>query len=474
MSPERSKGLSSYIEGLRAINWTPPTLPKGFAPRKIRHAITENERGLGDITPRKPESYDLRETLNTLRAAWRAGQSFENVERRHLKRAPWVFFYPPENTHSWLGTDTDLTTVYLSWLKESKRARSISSMIHVFLRDYPYSIATFQIWRKGLVDLLNQVESIGLNRWRDRCRRFFLLTSDGCAQFAGAWLRNTKSATELLSDAGLTHELSRSKFLANVHARMLRHTFKQLKNNEMELSELERVFAFATQENGKLRFPEESRVIADSLLLPFTGVSPPSGIQVQIQRLLLTHFGDPRITPTSWQGVNESAREVMLHWLVGATLEDFFRLLDHTALDRHWRYRKAFWSAYLERGYITDAWVLLGSQARRIAQAFLSDEASRYGQLSRGVQSNHSVLVLKVGGLTVTEWSHSGTCRLWLPDNQNAPKFYQGNYFRSNLVKQADYEQRHHGAYIGRWQNKLARWIEDQTGIHLMMTDYMP
>jgi hypothetical protein len=39
-----------------------------------------------------------------------------------------------------------------------------------------------------------------------------------------------------------------------------------------------------------------------------------------------------------------------------SALEDFFRVLDETAQDSHWKYRKAFWSAYLRRDVIVDAW----------------------------------------------------------------------------------------------------------------------
>ncbi len=383
---------------------------------------------LGDVTPKKPRAYDLRETLGALTRAWKA-RRLDDLERRHMRRAPWVFFYPPDQKRSWIAKDQDFAEAYLKWSTENTRASSIASAIHVFLLYYPQDLDAFQTWRKGLLGLLRQVESVRLNRWKGRCKKYFFLESDGCARFAGAWLKSDKSAPELLTDAGLTHELATSAFLANVHDRLLRYTREYLEKNAMPLWQLDRVFALAAQK-GKPRFPDRYRLLVDSLLLPFTTLSPTSEIQEKIQSFLLRCVGDLRIKPSRWQGVDPLAREVMLKWLVGATLEDFFRLLDHTALDRHWRYRKAFWLAYLERGHITDSWVLLGSQARRIAQTFLSDEASRYGYLSRGVQGNHSVLLLKVAGLTVSEWSHSGACRVWLSDNENRPRLYAKHYTR--------------------------------------------
>ena len=39
----------------------------------------------------------------------------------------------------------------------------------------------------------------------------------------------------------------------------------------------------------------------------------------------------------------------MLRWMVSASLDDFFALIARRAQEDHWRYRKAFWSAYLKR-----------------------------------------------------------------------------------------------------------------------------
>jgi hypothetical protein len=46
--------------------------------------------------------------------------------------------------------------------------------------------------------------------------------------------------------------------------------------------------------------------------------------------------------------------------LARASLDLFFKLIDEHALDAQWRYRHAFWLAYLEQGVIADAWLALG------------------------------------------------------------------------------------------------------------------
>ena len=47
------------------------------------------------------------------------------------------------------------------------------------------------------------------------------------------------------------------------------------------------------------------------------------------------------------------------------------------------------------------------------------------GRLS-GASPEQSVLLLRMSGVTIAEWSHNGSCRMWLDGNKDAPKLYQG------------------------------------------------
>jgi hypothetical protein len=156
-------------------------------------------------------------------------------------------------------------------------------------------------------------------------------------------------------------------------------------------------------------------------------------------------------------------------------LEDFFRLLDETALDRHWRYRKLFWMAYFQRELITDAWVVLGPHASRMAELSFDQGDLATGKLKAGggIQGNHSVLLLRLPGMTVAEWSHNGTCRIWLDGNPQAPKMYQMSYSRAELVHGEDFSQRHHGTEHGSWQRSIADWVGENIGTWLSAEEYM-
>ena len=73
------------------------------------------------------------------------------------------------------------------------------------------------------------------------------------------------------------------------------------------------------------------------------------------------------------------------------------------------------------------------------------------------------ILLLRVGSLTVVEWSHSGACRIWQSNSNRAPKLYQNRYQREVLM--ADSEERVVHDSRGNWQAKLHRIIRDKGGV---------
>jgi len=346
-----------------------------------------------------------------------------------------------------------------------------------FIRTYPQQLSTFNLWREGLADLLGHINGTKVNLWQTRSKKFFLLEEDGCARFAGAWLKNDKVPNVIFEEAGFEERLARSGFLMEVHKRLLSHTSKQLIKNMMNQKELERVLKFVESKNKTFRFSEKYAEIANSLLLPFANDYRLGDIQETIHQFLIHHLKDPRIFRQNWFGVSEKAQSVILRWIVGATLEDFFDLIDEIAKDAHWQYRRAFWQAYLRD--ISDAWIVLGPKAVYRSKRLIKDGTKpRHGRIvGGGIQSNQSVLLLKIGGMTISEWTHDGACRTWTMDSNDAPAFHKtSSYTRSELVGHPDPKNyfRHDGSVKGKWQREIASWIFENTGIRVKQKDYMP
>ena len=97
------------------------------------------------------------------------------------------------------------------------------------------------------------------------------------------------------------------------------------------------------------------------------------------------------------------------------------------------------------------------------------DEAT---SILRGALGDQSVLLLCLPGVTIAEWSHNGACRFWLDGNPDAPALYQSTYSREDLVGEQDYLQRHDGSSEGRWQDSIAQWLRDNTGVEIDRAEY--
>ncbi len=449
-----------------------PAMREPLAPVNVRRAAQAVERILGDLEPKTPPTYELEETVRRLAAAWKASATLRDVEPRHMRRASWAFFFPKDRPKVWLGRNDALVRAWLRWLAERGRASTVAAMLRAFLDVYPVDSPSFEDIREALRKQLKAADSPRATRWRERCERFGLLERDGPARLVRRWWEIDVPFDAFLAEAGLAPGLEASAFVEHATRLLLENTGTTLSTGRCPPAKCERAFAWL-ERDGRLRFDGLRAAVATAFLEPFVEKTPRPEIKEPIQAFLCRVIGDPRIQRQRWSGVRDEIRHVLFRWLVGASLEDFFRLLDQTALDRHWRYRKAFWTAYLEREAIEDAWVVLGPEAARIARRGFDAGAAK---LLKGynVEANHSVLLMRIGGLTVAEWSHNGSCRIWRRGNKSAPKLYEAEYTRSELTNGCDFRQTHHGAERGTWQDFIAAFIEEETRLRVSSTAYMP
>lgn len=219
---------------------------------------------------------------------------------------------------------------------------------------------------------------------------------------------------------------------------------------------------------------------ADALLRPWRGRRPAELVKSTLTAFFVQQYGDPRIEGArsyQWRQVAPDAIAVLMNWLAGDTLKAFMRVLEQTA-DEIWRYRQKFWMAYYNAGYIEEAWLALGIQAQIYARRLQQDEPGMgFGRLDSGAAPNQSVLLLKIGHLVFTEWSHNGSLRAYVDGEIGSPRLYQRSYHGTNLREplSMDFhegmnqnpELRHMNSQGGTWQRKARDFIRHQTGIHL-------
>lgn len=462
--------------------WTrPQRLPHPFEPQRTRKAAAQAAKALGDVVPTKPQIYDLEILHRRVVESWRRSRSLSRIERRDLRRLPWVLFYPPNQTRTrWLGAEPRFLELYCRWLFEGRRTRSVLSLLHEFLRVYPVGLRTFGDLRKVLYRAVTSGSSPppSLQKWRQRCGDWKLLSMGGDRSFVENLLSASDAVDDVLLRAGFDAGLARAGFLNSGIRAYLPRAESLLNGNHLQAAQIDRLLKLL-EFDGKLRFDSTAMRtdVATALLRPFVQRSPDPVTKECLQPFFLRHFRDPRLGMGKhrWSGVPDEIRRVVIRWLVERTLEQFFLLVKETALDRHWRYREAFWRAFHEHGLIDDIWFVLGPRAKDILRKTnqKNDESETSADLHGG-QGDQSVLVLRMPGVTIAEWSHNGSCRIWLDGNNGAPGFYESKYSRYDLIGGANFKQAHQGSDRGYWQDRIAQWLRENTGVEIGRNEYFP
>lgn len=471
-------------------DWTGfPKLGSSFTPRATSNVATGVTKLFQNVQPRVPKRYDLRRLYRRAWTIWQRNHSLAALRPRDLRQLPWVMFYPPRRSQKrWLGDKRPVVRDYGQWLLAGRRTRSVLALLHEFLRVYPTGLQTFDDLRKLLKKVIADQSAPplpSLSKWQRRSAHHELLESDQGSGFVNGLLSATTPCNELLRDAGLDAELSRCGFLRSGIIELLPTCRNRLQHGVLPDEHLRRLLDLLVY-NGRLRYNERgTRVaIAEGLLGPFVHRTPQAEIKQPLQSFFLRHFGDPRLPSGrhKWSQVPDDVSRVVTKWLVEQVLDQFFVLLKDTAFDKHWRYREAFWRAFHDEGLIDDiCFVLGGNAAMRLRKVSKDPILVKTTGTLVGAQSDQSVLILRLPGVTIAEWSHNGSCHMWLDGMDGAPvlreKEYHVNQVRRRYpypIEYGAYSQRHDGSATGRWQDAIALWLRKNTDLKIDRELYFP
>lgn len=469
------EGLLAYLREWQAPSLAPSGADGVTAPVSLLEAAASVERRLGELAPRPPEPFALERIRDRLDESWSTSRSIRALAPSDLRRAPWAFFWPHDQPERWIASLPGLVEAWLEWMEENIRARAVSALIREFIAVYPQQLSCFERIRSWLGRRVESSRAPSLRRWAERSERFGLLASDAPRRLISSWWAVPEDFAGYARAAGLAPGLEQSELVRRSTEIVLDQMAHRLRTGQADAAWLDRALAWVGSA-GRLRFPSLRAHTAEALLRPFLGTTPNPAVQQPIQEFLLQTIGHPGAQRDRWQGIPAELRDVLARWLVAGSLEDFFRVLDRTAERRHWLYRKAFWSAYLEKDLIDAAWIILGPAARKFVTRNLKDSENDAGvlRIGGGATSNHSALLMRIGDLTIAEWSHNGRCRIWSRGNCSAPALYEPVYNRRQLVAGCDWEKSHMGSESGSWQGAVALEIERHTRVRLSKSDFMP
>ncbi len=437
--------------------------PTPFAAPRLATTATELAKTWSGVE-QMPTLLTIEEVVEAFETAF-AERRFDDLQARHWRWLPFALWHsdPP------LAAKASLLDDYEHRLRSRRSRRDLKVLIGAYLRDFAPA-------RPGFMRLANllaeQVPAIDWP-WRDRHRDLKIFDPRQAPDRLGDYgLNHADGPIAALDELGLSVLAARGLPLAALQA-VLHDLQESLSiHGEVEDEKLAAVLDWALAEELGLAPP--IRVpLAHALLMPWGGTAakqPPPDLLKRLRSVLLKHYGDPRVHPKSWLGVDDEALKVFKRWLVEVAIEQFLEVIDRLAFEKHWIYRRAFWTAYLKRDWIHEADVMFGKQGYALAHDLFGKDAP-CAQLTAGrrqVEPGHAVLLLRIGRLVIADWSHNGRCAIWNERDPKAPSSGQLRYSSDNVdAFLAESSWRHDGAANYSWQKKVRNSIADHTGLRL-------
>jgi EH_Signature domain len=480
-TPALSSETLAAIEALRFV-------VERFAPRNI--ALPEELesarmlRGLAAAeAPPAPPSADFLEKLRRNLVAASRSRRIAMLPPKELRYAPWLLWNGKPPGASLPG----LLPALLDHARTS--APTLRRLIGAYLRDFDPRATGIDDAAARIRDVLARGEP-RFGPWRRAQTEVHLFDpARGPAALADRLLDDERP-DETLARYKLDAEmLATGNYMMAVEDAIRAAAPLLLRTHaELGLHSILRIVEPA----DKLRFPSRIGDTGRALLRAWLdrGPEPATTVQQPVREILLRWLGDPRLRPQRWVALGEQEAALMRRWLTRASLDLFFRLIDQHALEEHWRYRHAFWLAYLEKGAIADAWLALGREAHDSAVA-IRELGGAYGRLrGPGVTANQSALLLRIGPLVISEFTHNGKLRIWPAEWRNTPQLGLQEYGKAYLVAKClpfppnPYRGKggaadgkglsHFQSQQSYWQGSAAVLIESRTGYKITRIDWRP
>ncbi|NBT05518.1 MAG: hypothetical protein EBS54_01750 [Betaproteobacteria bacterium] len=310
-------------------------------------------------------------------------------------------------------------------------------------------------------------------RWIDRIDQFGLLELPAGRKLASIAINSGgHQPLDVFEAAGLSRGiLLGGGFALNAFIEVCEEVAKGHNNERLSrfLATLPDANAVA-QDGRKLLVSNALVSVAKALLQPYIQVEPTDEIKRQIIETLIRLYGDPRLKAAAWSGVDQDLLGVMYRWLTEESFELLMEVLNSSNQSDQWKAREKFWRRYIKKGYIKEAWVAFGPDAKRQAEKLIKTQKLRskgsFGVLEQSqIQGHHSVLFMRIGDLTISEWTHDGKVRFYRSRNNDKPVLYRLRY-DPDLIKR-DRVADHFKVHLGYWQADVESYIRDITGIRL-------
>jgi hypothetical protein len=400
------------------------------------------------------------------------------LNRRQVRQAPWCLWH--DQVH--LASDPEVLRTVLQSVGDSRRSGAFNSLATAFA-DH------FDPGSPGMRDASARLRQLVL-RWNtpwtklDEDFSFFDLEL-GPRKLASAVVALNRPAPEIVASYGLGTMGAKSGYVRAVTISLLDQLAEG--GEPDHLKRLEKVERYALDKHGEPIFGDLLGKVAEALLKPFKGAKPERTLRDRFLLLLLKLLGDPRVRSpkNKWHHVPPVLAGIVRGWLTEQSLRQFLDIVDVTAMERMWKYRRAFWEAVFDAGLISEAWVAFGPEGEQEARRAYGRDASfaRLEKDGKHVDPGHAVLLLRIGDGIVADWSHNGKYNIWMDHaDPTAPRLYKGRYGSDQLRilegSAGNYDTRtkvsrsHTSPDKYGWQNHVSDVLYRMTGIRVQPNKY--
>ena len=411
------------------------------------------------------------EALQLRIAALVAEDGITAVSRRDLRQTCRTFLHPPHAP----AREPELAETICAEVDRLKRRAAFFALLDAYLDGFDATDERVVWLAKRLSASSKQWPWREVDPWPTRIKEFELLSpSKAPTKIAAAVMGSDLPYRSVFEAAGLNTDGRRLGGLGSASFSAACEAVRTMKPSLAVVAQ-DRLIDWSGT-GGSLDYPKAWPEFAGALFEPWRTTEPPAHHKTRIVDRALGHAGDPRIQPGRWRPVKDAAGDayaIIIRWLTQTSVRQFFDIVNETT-DRPdmWAARRKFWTKYLDAGLIGEAWVAFGSDgARRADRAATNTNDKSLGMFGRlssggGRSPQHAALIMKMGDLTIVEWSHNGKWNIWRLGDKGHPTL-----FRYNTRRFPDYDAFElmnapvSGPHMSGWQYRVEQEIRNHTGL---------
>lgn len=401
---------------------------------------------------------------------WANGSPLSPLARRDLRNGCQTVLHPP---HALAENDVVIDRL-LNEVERNRRRAAFFAVMDAYLDGFDRDNA-------AVVSLAGRLQALAAgwpwrehDDWPERIMEFALLDPTRAPEvLARRVLASEDDPVGVLRIAGLDAAGRRFGGLVEAGFRFACNLVQQMKGQDA-VSGQRVLIEWARNEKGDFGYQRAWPDFVQACLIPWQ-IEDPSAAHKSALLGMLERFGggDPRAVPERWRSVKDEARgayAVLMRWLTRASVLQFLDIVDRLMPDYAsklmWSYRRAFWMSYLlsdgSTPGIDAAWVAFGddgaSLARKVARETGDKSFTAFGkQFDKSPQ--HAALILRIGDLTIVDWSHNAKFQVWQKQHKGHPELFKGAYRYGELYS-APIQGSHSSPRTFTWQKNLAKIIE--------------